>query len=652
MYKAISQTAIDQLRKFYNPRRSRKMKKRNTLLALLGVVFLLSLFLLAACGNDPADPETDDTNGQVEDGTDEGEESGADVGGGIPAHIQGMIQRSMPSSDDVVEGGTLRFAHVAASPFAGVLHPLWSSNIGDSRIQDFFLPHSMMTTDENFLLELGDEARGAAVPVISEDGLTITFTLRDGMYWHDGEPVTAHDWKFTYLVLASAEYAAAGGQRFGQQSEHSIVGIMDFHNGDADDIEGIQVLADNVLEITYEEIVPLRSTYFMPPLPYHIFKDIPIEEMQDSPYVRTADAIGFGPFILDVIVPGESVTFVRNDNFWDGPPVLDGVEFRVVNPEIIGEEMAAGNVDIADTFREADFPYFEDLSNVTFLKNIAFVYNYIGFRLGEYDMDIGESVLNPDATMANDDLRRAMWMAVDNNAVSEAWFSGLRWDATSLIPPAFKLFHDSTIQRPPFDVDAANALLDEAGFEIGADGFRMNPDGTSLEINFFSAAGDATAEAMNQYYLTQWRALSLNVIDNFSYEHVAFHELFDADIDDDRIDVFIGAWSKGTNPSPYGLYGRTQPFNYSRYVSARNDELMARIDSPESAMDPEYRAEAFAEWQAYMAENMSMIPTLYRMAFIPVNNRVTNYEINATPFPRDGWHRVGFTSETPYVNGQ
>jgi len=389
----------------------------------------------------------------------------------------------------------------------------------------------------------------------------------------------------------------------------------------------------------------------MHPLPYHIFGDIPIEDMQDSEYVRTDAAIGFGPFVLEVIVPGESVTYSRNDNYWDGVPVLDGIELRVVNNEVIGEEVAAGTVDIANSFAETQFPYFQDLDSVTFLKNPAFVFNYVGFRLGHYDFDAGESVLDPDAVMANVDLRRAMWMAIDNNAVAESLFNGVRWDADTLIPPTFDLFHDETVTRPPFSVEAGNDLLDEAGFEIGDDGFRLTPDGEPLEINFFSAAsgGDAVLEAMNQYYLTQWRALNLNVIDNFDYEFTAFHDLFDPDVDDDRINVFIGAWSFGTNPSPEGIFGRTQGMNYSRYVSDRQDELLERIDSPQAAIDPIYRAQAFSEWQHYMAENMSLIPTLFRFAFIPVNNRVVNYRINANHVAQDGWHLVGFTSDEPYV---
>ena len=626
------------------------MKKSNKLFALLSVAFLLSLFLVACGGDsDPTDsgsePGPVSTESSDTDVPDSETDEPAPTGGVVPDNIAAMLNDTMPSAD-VEPGGVLRFARVVPTPFAGNLNSIFSMSADDSNIHEFF-GGTLFTADSEFLMELGADARGAAIPEISDDGLSITFTIRDGVYWHDGEPVTAHDIAFTYHVIANPEYLEAGHQRF-TSNERAIVGANDYHNGDADSIAGIEVIDDQTIRFSYYEVMPLRSIYFYRPLPKHIFGDMEISEMGDSPYNRTEAAIGFGPFIIDTIVPGESVTFVRNDNYWQGPPLLDGIEFRVVSPDLIGPEFEAGTVDIAHTFFEADFPYFDHLNNVTYLKAVSFVYNYLGFRLGSWDVDNTRSVINPDATMANPDLRLAMWMAIDNGPIVENVFQGLRWEGASLIPPAFDSFHDPSVTRPPYDVAAANALLDEAGFEIGADGYRQNPDGTPLEINFF-ANQDPNMERIFHYYVTQWRdGLSLNVIHDFTREFNDYNALFQPDIDYDGVDVFVGAWSTGTNPSPAGIYGRVSPSNRSRYVSERNDELIDRIDGPIAAVDMEYRAQAMAEWQQYQRETIQFIPTMYRLAFIPVNNRVVNYSINATHTPVDGWHAVGVTRDTPY----
>jgi len=642
--------------------------KRNKFLVLLSVAFLMALFL-AACGNGDdngaADPDPDE-NGYVEDenGEDEngyvedenGEDENNDVvdagneipeGDVVPARIRAMMQTAMPSSDDVIDGGVLRFARVDGSPFAGVLHSIWAASAPDSNIHDFFLG-ALMSVDENFLIELGEDGRGAAMMDISDDGLTAILTIRDGVYWHDGEPVTSRDWEFAFEVLGHPDSTAV---RWGQQNEQFIVGGTAFHEGDADYIEGVTIIDDRTLEVEYTQIVALRETVFPDPLPYHRFADIPIDEMEDHPYVRTEEAMGWGPFIIETIVPGESVTFTRNENYWQGAPILDGVEYRIVSPEAIGEELRAGNVDVAHTFTEGAFPYYQDLTNTTFLKSTSFVYTYVVFRVGYWDVDEGESVLNPDATMADVALRRAMWKAIDNALVTEVWRGGLRWEASSLIPPAFPLFHNPEARRPAYDMDAANALLDEAGFAFDGN-YRANPDGTPLEINVVGVIRDENYEAIYHYYLEQWRQLGLNIDIVDMADLPTSGDFFAIDgTERTDLDVLIGgAWSTGTNPNPYGLFGRTAAFNRSRYVSERNDELLYSIGSERAVDDLEYRQQAFHDWQEYMIENATIFPTEFRFNFIPVNNRVVNFEIVATHNPDGGWHLVGLTDEETHVD--
>ena len=610
------------------------MKKRGTLLSLLSVVFLSMLFLVG-CG------EGGTTVAPLADN----EIAPGDV---VPVRIRNMMQFAMPESD-VEPGGTLQFARVDGSAFAGVLHPIWSTAAMCSNIQDFFLG-SLLTTDDNFITELGEDGRGAAMLEISEDQLSAILTIRDGVYWHDGVQLTARDWQFAFEVQAHPDSTS---QRFGQQNERHIIGAVDFNEGNADYIAGVQLVDEMTLKVTYEHIVAIRETVFPFPLPYHRFADIPVADMEDHAYVRTNQAIGFGPFILDTIVPGESVTFTRNDNYWQGAPLLDGVVYRIVSPAVIGEELRAGNVDIAHTFTEADFPYYSDLSNMTFLKSTSFVYTYIGFRMGLWDVDTRQNVINPESRVLDVNLRQAMWMAVDNDLVTSAWRNGLRWEASSLVPPAFPLFHNPAARRPAYDLDAANELLDAAGFAFVGN-YRANPDGSPLVLRVLGVARGEIYEAVYHYYLTQWENLGLNLefLDTVDLTNFAAAFAIDGTARTD-FDVFIGgAWSTGTNPNPTGLYGRYAAFNRSGYVSERNDELLTSIGSERAINDLEYRTQAFHEWQDYMIGNASLFPTEFRFNFVPVNNRVVNYEIVATHNPRNGWHLVGLTHPQPLVDGQ
>ena len=88
---------------------------------------------------------------------------------------------------------------------------------------------------------------------------------------------------------------------------------------------------------------------------------------------------------------------------------------------------------------------------------------------------------NPDSKMADKSLRQAMGYALDNNAVGERFYAGLRSNATSLIPPVFQSYHDDEMKGFTQDLDKAKKLLDDAGYkDVDDDGLREDKDGNKL----------------------------------------------------------------------------------------------------------------------------------------------------------------------------
>lgn len=518
---------------------------------------------------------------------------------------------------EAIEGGTLNYGLVSDTAFEGTLNYNFSSGTPDSRVLAFF-DEGLLDWDANYVYTND----GAATYEVSEDGKTFTFTIRDNVNWHDGEPVKAEDWLFSHEVIGSKEYT---GVRYGSDFTN-IVGMEAYHEGTADTISGIKVLSDKQLSIEFIEATPslLTGSIWTYPLAKHIFKDIPIADMAASPQVRQTP-VGFGAFKIDSIVPGESVVYVKNEDYWRGAPKLDGVVLRVINPQVLVQELKTGGVDLVDSFPIDQFPDNANLSNVEFLGAIDRAYSYTGFKLGTWDKENGVVKTDPDAKMANVALRKAMWQAVDNNTVGERFYHGLRWNATTLIPPSHPEFHDASNPGMPYDPEAAKQTLEDAGFKLDGE-FRTTPDGSPLEINFIAMTGSEISEPLAQYYVQAWKSVGLNV----SLEMVEFNTFYDRvgqnGDDDPTVDVYQGAWTVGIDVDPRGLYSRDALFNFSRYSSDRNDEIMARGVSQE-AFDVETRKEIYKEWQQFMVEEIPVFPTLYRSRVVPVNNRVLNYAI-------------------------
>lgn len=592
--------------------------RKATLSKLFFALMLILMLALVAC----SDNTDGDGNASGSD-DDKSEEENGDDGEDDGLYSIDDFENIKNNEGEEIDGGSFTFGLVSDTAFEGTLNWNFYSGNPDAEILSWF-DEGLLTWDEDYVYT-NDGA--ATYEQDEEDENTFIFEIKDNVNWHDGEPVTAEDWEFAHEVIGDPDY---DGPRYGTDFTN-IEGMEEYHNGDADEISGIEVVDEKTLEITYIDVTPSLVTggIWTYPLAKHIFEDIDVADMSSSPEVRD-NPIGFGAFKVDSITPGEAVTLTKNEDYWRGEPKLDEVTIKVIDPSVVVNELETGGVDTVSSFPTDQYPDNADMSNVEFLGITDRAYSYIGFKLGTWDKE--EKKVDTDienAKMGDKALRQAMWHAVDNDAVGDKFYHGLRWGATTLIPPSHPEFHDDSNEGRQYDPEKAKELLDEAGYEEGDDGFRTTPDGEELVINFASMSGDDVAEPLAKYYIQAWEEVGLKVelLDGRLHEFNSFYERVGEGGDDDpEVDVFAGAWGVGIDVDPRGLYGQDAIFNFSRWSDEENDRLLAEGVS-EDAFDVEKRQETYNEWQELMVEEVPVFPTLYRSELVPVNNRVHNYSI-------------------------
>lgn len=600
--------------------------------SLVAVLFAM-LLVLAACGggsNDGNNNSGSDNNAANNNANDNSNNASDD---GL-LNIEDFDTRG--ETGDPTEGGTLNFGLVSDTVFEGTLNWNFYGGAPDAEVLGWF-DEPLLYADENYQYTQD----GPATFEHSDDYTEWTFTIRDDVNWHDGEPVTAEDWKFAYEVISHPDY---DGPRYGEDFT-IIEGVVDYHNGEADSISGIEVVDEKTLKITYDTPTPslLAGGIWPYALAKHIFEDIEVADMSSSDEVRK-NPIGIGPFKVESITSGESVVYSKNEDYWQGEPILDEVVLRVVDPSVVAEELSSGNIDLADSFPADSVVDHIDMEGVDFLADVDNAYTYVGFKLGTWDADEKRVNYDPDNSKVGDvELRRAMWYAVDNDAVGEEFYDGLRWGANALIVPTHEDFHYEDLEAPTFDQDKANEILDEAGYEwVDGEEFRRNPDGEEFTLNFASMSGGDTAEPIANYYLQSWQAVGLDVqlLDGRLQEFNTFYDrVGDGGNDDPEVDVYMGAWSVGSDVDPTGLYGETAMFNFSRYANDKNTELLKDGVSDE-AFDVDYRIDVYKEWQELMVEEIPVFPTLYRASVVPVSENLLNFTIDSSDNPN--LHEIGF----------
>jgi len=561
-------------------------------------------------------------------------------------------------------GNTLRILVGSSSTFPGLFNTVLSSEAFDSQIMDFQMS-PLVSLDGTFMWT--DD--GIATLRFDNDNTVVELNMQRDVYWHDGTPLTLDDLVFAYELMSHPEEET--GIRYGATHFVSwVVGIEEWRDGTADHISGM-VLSNNnrTLRIYYDRQLPPGAQYagsvWLTPTPRHHLEPAIAEVgwggLAEHPRARH-EALGFGPWIIESIVPGESVLFRANDNYHRGRPNIDSLLWQIRPLEIFMAAMREGEYDIVTTFGAVHFEEHElfNPNNYQVLAMPGTGTGFLYFRTGTFV----DGLVVPRAPgwhpIQDVAIRRALAHAMPQQLIADTIQNGLSIPAGTVLSPFNARTHiNPTIGGAegmfPFDLDVARMILDEAGYTaFGPDGFRLDLDGNPMEF-YFAANDNAFNREAVPTYLSYWREVGLDVriytgdlIDWGTFlENVLLSDNWS-----DNIHMFISNWTLGMNPAPHGLWNYDAAFNMARHMS---DEMRGILDdiNSQDAFDAAFLQDAYDRWQIYFAENAVAQHMFWGISMIPVNNRVANFTL-VRESGLHGWvqrsHLFGLTAPTPYAN--
>lgn len=313
------------------------------------------------------------------------------------------------------------------------------------------------------------DASGKLLPWLAESwkksdgGRTYTFTLRPNLRWHDGKPLTARDVAFTF------EY-----------SRNQTISPEVIVQPPRDDIEKVEALDDRTVEFRLANPLAVffgyRGVGSVLIAPEHVWSSVSDPATASDP----ALVVGSGPYRLESYTKGQgSYVFTANENFFLGAPVVKRLEYRPVNDEL--SALSAGEIDVASA------------SGVVPNALEPFRNNPELTVLDAPNGNSGSGLfwnLEKGGALADAVFRRACARAIDRNALVQRLHGGNADPGNpGWIPPANEFHAD--VEQYPFDRQAANRMLDQAGYRRGQDGVRQAPDGTPLRFSLLLTAPDS-----------------------------------------------------------------------------------------------------------------------------------------------------------------
>ena len=562
------------------------------------------------------------------------------------------VPMAVTNDNPAIDGGTLRVGISTGSSFSGLLDPLFTTTTLDNDAALLMIGPSLFSIGHDLMHSNLGIAR---IDEWCHDTQSILIVQQYFPVWHDGVPFTLDDLVFAFEVISHPDYT---GIRWDADAQN-IVGTVELREGTADYISGLVLSEDkHSLRMYFHNWHPalqFPGAFWSSPSPRHHLEHIPVAELASHENVR-GNTLGFGPFILESQVPGESKVFVRNENFFLGMPEVESIIYTIIPPASTPLEIQSGNLDIVTAHPIS--LWYENPVNYQFIGRLGAAFSsWYNFNLGNFNPETGRNELREDATMACIYLRRAISLAFPLQEIGAAVFNGLSIPANNTMNLQHSAFFVPGLNMHSFDPDRARQILDDAGYTFGSDGFRTHPDGSPLVIYLlWQQPGSPAAETNLAMHLQSANDIGINMqlYQGRPHDFQAFVEIIN-DAGSTGWDIASNSWGGGHNPNPESVWGHSV-INRSGWTSERWDAIFETIRSDPRMWDLDFMTELYHEWQHAWFEELPAAVGTISVQLFAANNRVKNFSTMPPGYAagnmrvpmQDNWWLVQLTADEPY----
>ena len=424
---------------------------------------------------------------------------------------------------------------------------------------------------------------------VSDDSTTYTFDLRDDVTFHDGEPFDAEAVKANFDRIVDPETASAQAA--------SMLG--------ADFYEGTTVVDEHTVEVKFTQpYAPFLQAASTAHLGFYSPKVL--EESADQLKAGGSGInVGTGPFELTEYTPEQELVYTRNPDYTWGPGGAEAAQFETLRVEILPEaSVRAGVVESGEADLASNIP-----PNLAVDMPDSLTVDSVEYPGLPYSLYLNEAY----GVFADEKVREAFARGIDIDAAVEEIYFGQFPRAWSILGSTTPGYDASLEGSWPFDQDAANALLDEAGWtERDSDGIRMK-DGERLSA--------------------RWIAWTPVPDDKAALGNAIQSDLADIGFEVEREVLEPGAYNEQYEPKTFDLtdwgfsgvdgdllrsHLHTDGFQNASQVS--DPEIDALLEEGISTSDVDERAEIYQQLQQWNAQYTAIVRMLYSPSLITASN--------------------------------
>ncbi len=457
-----------------------------------------------------------------------------------------------------------------------------------------------------------------ALPEVSEDGLVVTYKLKPGVTFANGDPFTCADVVYTWnAIMSDLSQASTSGYR---------------------DIDSIDCPDDTTVVVNFAALYAPYLRLFSYILPQAAGDPANLDswEFNRAP-------VGTGPWVVQEWKAGDQIVYAKNPKYRgaaDGKPYLDSVIVKILPSREVGMQLlGTGEIHALWDLIEADFAALDAMKDqgVGYASAVTGENEMLVLNLADPTVDApADPAANPHPILNDLRVREAIQMAIDKALIVETLLNGQVKVGTTVLPVGQFACPQPASEYNP---EKAAALLEEAGWTLGDDGIREK-DGVKMSMKFQTTSGNKLREDTQQVLVEMLKAVGIELL----IENVPSDVLF-AGWDSDglrkhgRFDIIMYTTGPGIDPDSH-LYGNYHSDsiptaenegggnNYSRWINADVDGW---IDEAAGTTEVAARQALYCQVAEQINKDLPRIFLYERLLITGVRDEVQNFTVSPGP---------------------
>lgn len=420
--------------------------------------------------------------------------------------------------------------------------------------------------------------------VVNENNTAVTITLRDGLTWHDGMPLTSDDIIFTLekiRTIVDSPYKQA-----------------------VENIQTVEKIDNTTFKIVYKQSFSgILQTLFFPVIPAHIYNVENSDAMSINP-------VGSGPYKYERTTPLEAIHLVANPNYFNGKPNIQKIQINLIPDEASSlYSFKQGLIDAVYTSETEWGKYTNNNSNPP-VEMVSPIYEFMGLNFNK-------------PLFQNEMIRNALVYALNRQDIVRLYYLGHAVVTDTPISPASYLY-DKNLEIKEYDKEKARLLLTQEGYQLDNDTGLMTKSGIpfsfTLMVNQENSDRVKVAKEMQRMYADVGIEMQIDIVEKDVYLSRLVAKQYDA---------FLGGWQLSYAMDLSFAFHSASILNGENYISYKDEKMDELLQQAFLATNNTIY-DAYSKLQQYFASTNPYISLYFKKSVLMTKNTIGG-DIEPTP---------------------